>query len=364
MKGTVLRKEFSQGLNTASRFIAHRAQLPILSNVLIKAEKAKLSIYATNLEMSIALSLGAKVDETGEIAVPARTLTDLVNSLNGESIEFELEQETFKLKTNTFSGTVASMNTSDFPQIPISISKETTNFDAEELLKSISEVIYSVSNDETRPILSGVLFRIEKDGLLLVASDGYRLAQKRMKLKNESSEFSIIIPKAILSELGRVGTVENIIFELRKEDNQVIFSTGNAILSSRTVEGDYPPFEAVIQKPTSITMSVDKQDLYSAIKTASIYARDGGNAVRFTVGEDNLTIGAQSSTVGTQETVIDAKVDGGVTEVSLNYKFVEELLNVIHSESVTIQLQDSASPVKFCESNNEDNLHLVMPLKG
>lgn len=364
MKGTVLRKDFAQSLNTASRFIAHRAQLPILSNILLKADKAKLNLYATNLEISIALSLGAKIDEVGEIAVPARTLTDLVNSLSGENIDFEVKQETLHLNSSTFSGTVSSMNTSDFPQVPTSIQKETKSFDAKDLLKSISQVIYSVSADETRPVLSGVLFKVEDDNLMLVASDGYRLAQKIVKLKADSDDFSLIIPKSILLELNRTISEGTLAFEVRKEDNQVIFSSGNAVLSSRTVEGDYPPFETVIQKPTSIAVSVDRNDLQQAIKTSSVYARDGGNAVKLNITKDGIILSAQSASVGSQETSVDAKVDGGETEVSLNYKFVEDLLNVIDSENVNIQLQDSSSPVKFRGEGNEELLHLVMPLKG
>jgi len=364
MKGIVLRKDFAKALNTVSHFVAHRAQLPILSNILIKADKAKLYLYATNLEMSVALSLGAKVDESGEIAVPARTLTDLVNNLSGEELGLDVKQETLQLTSEGFSGTVSSMNSSDFPQVPQVIEKESRQFSSEVLLYSISQVIYSVSNDETRPVLSGMLFKIENDVLQLVASDGYRLAQKNTPLKDKGDDVSVVIPKSILGELSKIDIQERVSFEYRKKDNQVVFASGDIVLSSRTVDGDYPPFESVINKPTNITVSLDKEELLKAVKVSAVYAREGGNAVKFIVNSDGLTLFAQSSSVGSQETKVDAKVDGGETEISLNYKFVEDLLNVMKSPNINIQLQDSSTPVKFRSDDSDETLHLVMPLKS
>ena len=364
MKGTVLRKDFSHSLSTASRFIANRAQLPILSNVLIKAEKEKLHLYATNLEISIAISQGAKLDEEGEIAVPARTLNDLVHNLSGESISFETKQETLHLHTESFSGTVAAMNPSDFPVIPTHIEKETLVLPANDLLDAISHVLYSVSADETRPVLSGVLFQFSENILRLVASDGYRLAQNVMPIPASIKDRSVIIPKSILSELGRVVSTEQISIEIREKDSQIIFSLNDTVISSRTIEGVYPPFESVIQKPTGVTVQVDKQDLINAVKIAAVYAREGGNSVKLTVKENSLVLSAQSASVGSQETSVDASVTGGDAEVSLNYKFVEDLLNVIQENVVNIQLQDSSSPVKFRGEGNEALLHLIMPLRG
>lgn len=364
MKGKVLRKDFAQALNTASRFIAHRAQLPILSNILIKADKTKIHLYATNLEMSVALSMGAKIEVDGEIAIPSRVVTDLVSSLSGEEIDLEVKQEVLHINSASFKGTVAAMNSADFPSIPQTIEKQTKSFKADVLLGAISDVLYSVSNDETRPVLSGVLFKAEGDTLLLVASDGYRLAQKKIKIDDKGHDFSVIIPKSILSELGKIVKEGSVSFELRKSDNQVVFGSKDSVLSSRTVEGQYPPFETVIERPTSISVSLDKHELQQAMKISSVYARDGGNAVKFNVGPDGLVVSAQSSSIGSHETKVDAKVDGGESEVSLNYKFVEELLNVVDSENVNIQLQDSSSPVKFKAEGDSELLHLVMPLKS
>lgn len=364
MKGTVLRKDFSQSLSTASRFISSRAQLPILSNVVLKADKARLHLYATNLEISIAISQGAKIEEEGEIAVPARTINDLVHNLSGESISFETQQETLHLQTESFSGTVAAMNPSDFPVIPVSIEKETLALPANDLLEAISQVLYSVSADETRPVLSGVLFKFEGDTLMLVASDGYRLAQRVMKLPSPVKESSIIIPKGILSELGRIVSQDSIQVEIREKESQILFALNDTVLSSRTIEGEYPPFEAVIQKQTSVEVQVDKHDLVNAVKISAVYAREGGNSVKFTVKDGALVLSAQSSTVGSQETSVDASVNGGDAEVALNYKFVEDLLNVIKEPTVNIKLQDSSSPVKFRGEGNEELLHLVMPLRS
>ena len=224
MKLTILQENLEKSIALASRFTSSRTQLPILGNVLLKASKTKLLIASTNLEISVSDAIGAKVEKEGDVAIPSRILAELIPNLPKETVNLEAQKEQLKISTPSFSSTVLGMNTSDFPKIPASVNKEKSiGLSQNTFSSALSKVLFAVSSDETRPILTGVLFAFGKDGLILVATDGFRLST--IKLQNPKIpklQVSFVIPRTILSELGRISEDE-ILLEFREKDKQVIF---------------------------------------------------------------------------------------------------------------------------------------------
>lgn len=368
MKLEVLQEELAKALSLAIRFTSSRAQLPILSNILLSASKEKLNLSATNLEIAIYKSLGAKVEEEGDITVPARTINDIVGNLNSGVINLSSEEEHLKIASNNFKSTIPGINSSDFPKIPIKRSANVLNLPKEKISQCLAQVLFCASIDETRPVLTGVLLFLKKNKLYFVATDGFRLSQKSILLSSEAEDFTVILPKTILGEVMRISQDEETInFSFDKKENQAVFSLTNLILSSRVIDGEFPNFEKIIPKEAKVKVAVDKEELLQAVKLASIFARDSANIIKMNVKENFLETEAESQTAGVQKNKIEAKIEGGLSNdgfsISFNCRFLEEFLNVAVGESVSIELTDPSSPGVFKDLQDLDFLHLIMPIK-
>lgn len=370
MKLKVLQENLSTALNTTSRFASSKMQLPVLANVLLSASKNKLLISATNLEVSVSLSVGAKVEKKGDLTVPARTITDLVSNLTTGQVNLESKNESLKISTEGFNSTVSGMNSSDFPDIPKNIKKPDLKIPSDVFQDALGQVLYAVSTDETRPVLTGVLMIIEKGNLILVSTDGFRLSQKKISLKKKKAkELDLIVPKSALSELSRLsGDEDSMEFSFNKKDNQVVFGVSGAILASRIIEGEFPDFERIIPEKTEMTISLDKEEFLRAVKLASVFARDAANVVKLKVEEDSVEVSAESKQTGSQETKVDAKVetDSKLDEefvIAFNYRFLEDFLNSVEGEDVEIGLSDTKAPGVFKDPKDKDFLHIIMPVR-
>lgn len=366
MKLKALQKDLSKSLNLSSRFISNKAQLPVLSNVLLKTQKTQLQINATNLETSISVSIGAKIEKEGEITVPAKILAELISNLNSDQITLTGEKETLKIDTDNFKGKISGMNSSDFPKIPNEISKSATNLPDVDFYSSLGKVLFSVSLDDTRPILTGVLMLFHDTSLTLVSSDGFRLSKKTMTLKTKSSSKKIILPKNSLSEVGRIyqESKNPILFEESKDISQALFAIDRTILSTRLIEGDFPDFEKIIPTSANIKILLDKNEFLRAVKLSSVFAKDASNTIKLKVGEGSIQIISESQKLGQEETMLDAKVEGNELEISFNYRFIEEFLNIVEGDNVEIELIDAASPGVFKDTKDKNYLHLIMPIKS
>jgi DNA polymerase-3 subunit beta len=366
MKLSVLQEGFSKALNTASRFTSTRPQLPVLGNILLSSKKNRLLISATNLEISISISIGAQVEKEGEITVPAKIITDIVSNLPPGSLSLQVDKEQVKLLTENFNSSVSGMNSSDFPSVPQTIGKESIPFKKEDFIPSLSQVLFAASIDETRPILTGVLFICQKNNLVLVATDGFRLSQKKVSLKTKKQLKipNLILPKTALFELSRLSSSEeDLDFCFRKTDNQVVFAINNTILASRVIEGEYPDFKKIIPKDSKVKVSLDKEEFLRAVKLSSVFARDSANVVNIDVNKDMITLSAQSSMAGSQKTKVDARVEGGSLTIAFNYKFLEDFLNAVKNDEVQIEFSNESSPGIFTDPKDPSFLHLIMPVR-
>lgn len=368
MKFKVLQENLYKSINSASRFVNTRAQLPVLANILIKANKGSLTISATNLEVAISSTIGAKIEEVGEITVPGKTLLDIVSNLGSGPIDFSIEKEHVDISSTNSKSVVSGMNSSDFPSIPSGVSKKAISVPQKEFVDGLSSVLFAVSSDETRPILTGVLCILGKTSLTLVATDGFRLSRKVIKGKFDVEKTkSVIIPKGALMEVLRLAKEGGeVLLDLSSKDNQVVFGVGDFVLATRILDGSFPDFEKIIPTRKDIVVDVDREELLRAVKLSSVFARDNANVVKLNIKKTKVSLGAESSSVGSQETSVDAKVEGLETkdyEIAFNFRFMEEVLNSIDSESVTVELTNPNAPGVFKNPNDPNYLHLIMPVK-
>ncbi len=368
MKVTVLQEELTKALSLASKFVNNKAQLPILGNILFSTSGTKLYLSATNLEMSLSTSIGAKVDEEGEIAIPSRVVLELVGNLGKGQILLNAKKEKLKIEKDGFFADVLGVNTSDFPFIAKNLEGSLINFPTEEFLDVLSQIIFAVSEDQSRPVLTGVLFIFDKNKLTLVATDGFRLSMRSMSLKENLPEgFSqkIILPKSSLSELVKIaaGTKE-ISFTYKKEENQVIFEVGDSIVATRIIEGDFPNFEKIIPKTKNTSINISKEDFLRAVKLSSVFARESSNSIKLVVKNGSVELYAESSSSGREQNIVEVKSEGPEIEIIYNFKFLEDFLNSCKGEDVVVEFTDTTSPGVFRDVTRADFLHLIMPVRG
>lgn len=368
MQVQVLRENLSKAVSFASRFSSIKAQLPVLANILLSVKGSKLSISATNLEISFATSIGAKTEKEGEITIPARVITELISNLKTETVEIISENERVTIKSHGFDSSISGMNSSDFPLLPKKAgNKNKIQIGKEEFLAALPQVSFATSMDETRPQLSGVLFLFQKEEIVLVATDGFRLSQKRIPFesKEEVKIQKVILPKTALIELPRLSQdAESVVFSFNDEENQVVFELGETVLSTRTIEGDYPDFERIIPKSSEVKIRLDKEEFLRAVKLSGIFARDSANITKINVRKNSIDVFAESQVFGNQKTTLDAFVEGQEgLEVAFNYRFLEEFLNAVNGEEVMIELSNPSSPGVFTDPKDETLLHLIMPVR-
>lgn len=369
MKLQVLQENLQKAISITSRFASSRAQLPILGNILISAQKSKLVISSTNLEISACVQVGAKVEEEGEISIPAKILSEVIPNLPKEAVSLESEKEQLKIKTSGFISSILGMNSQDFPKIPSTVKTSSgLTLSKKELTSALAKVVFATSTDETRPILTGVLFIFKKDNVSLVATDGFRLSMKKVLLKSVVGELDcFVVPKGILNEISRgidEGD-ENIVFNLLQDEKQVVFGSGEVVLSSRLLEGEYPDFEKILPKSSAVKILADKEDLERAVKLASVFARDSANIVKLKISKDLIKVGAESSSSGSQEMKVDAKAEGVADsfEIAFNYRFLEEFLHSVTGEEIKMEFGTVTSAGLFSDTSDPDYLHLIMPVK-
>jgi len=364
MKLQVLQDDLSQAVSIANRFTSTRSQLPVLANILFTAKKNKLKISATNLEMSINLSLGAKVEKDGEITLPSRVINDIVNNLNKGTVNISSEKEKVKLRSENFTSTISGMNSADFPSIPDSIGRKYISLPKEKMVDALSKVLFAVSSDETRPILTGVLCFSQRNKVFFVSTDGFRLSRKTFKINNTGVINKVIIPKSAFAELkGLIEEEDEIKIFNDTKNNQVIFKINNSILSTRVIQGDFPNYEKIIPKESSLKVDLDKKDLLQAVKLSSVFAKDSSNVIKLSIGNGFVEMSAESQYYGSQKTKIDARVEGKKMEIGFNYKFLQEFLQAVEGDDIVMRFIDSNSPGLFLDPKDKDFLHLIMPVK-
>lgn len=365
MNITIRTSDLVSAVSTASRFVATRAQIPVLSNVVLKTLGAKLQVKATNLEMSVLTQIGAKVSRKGEIALPAREFLAIISNLDSETLDIAVSKERVKITSDLYEGTIMGVNTSDFPEVQLAIGKKPIEMSLSEFRQVLSRVLYSVSQDDTRPILTGVNVVFGVSSIIFYSTDGFRMSKYSLPLKKTAKrDTNIIIPKGVLTEILKGGEAETLRISSDSADNSITFSIGESLISSRVIAGEYPDAERIIPKNTRTKFSVSKSELLRLIKLAAVYAKDSSNVVVFSVGKDKLEVIAKSSTLGEQKGTLETKVKGPKNEIHFNYRFIEEFIGSISGESIQIEMIDSASPTVFRDPEDKNYLHLIMPVKG
>ena len=373
MKVSCLQENLAKGLSIVGRAVATRSTLPVLSNIMLSTDGARLKLSATNLEISINCWIGAKVEEEGAITVPARLLSDFVNSLPPERIDMELivRTQTLNLKCARFEANIKGIDAQEFPLIPSITGDYQVSLEPEMLREMISQVTLAAATDESRPILTGVLTKFEEKSLTLAAADGFRLSVRTAELAEPVPEpLSVIIPARALQELSRIASEEEepITLIIAPDRNQALFKASNVELISQLIEGTFPDYRQIIPKSYTTRTVVNTNEFLKAIKVAFFFARDAANLVRIQVipgGEltpGQMTVMATSAELGDNVGEIDAVVEGEELEIAFNARYLMDVLGVLGSAEVALETTTPTSPAVIKPVGVENFTHIIMPM--
>ena len=373
VKVSCLQENLAKGLSIVGRAVATRSTLPVLSNVMLATDGARLKLSATNLEIGIVCWIGAKVEEDGSITVPARLLTDFINSLPPERIDMELtvRTQTLNLKCARFEANIKGIDAQEFPLIPTAGEDSKISLDPSMLRQMIDQVVFAAATDESRPILTGVLAKFQGEQLTLAAADGFRLSVRTAHLSEPVSEpVTVIVPARALAELARIGVEQEqpIEITITPARNQALFHMANVDLVSQLIEGNFPDYNQIIPKSYSTRTVVSTSDLLKATKTANIFARDAANIVRLEIvpgGElapGRVTLTATSAEVGDNVGEIDAVIEGEEMEIAFNAKYLIDVLSVVDAAQVVLETTTASSPGVIKPIGSEDFTHVIMPM--
>jgi DNA polymerase-3 subunit beta len=373
VKVSCLQENLAKGLSIVGRAVATRSTLPVLSNVMLATDGARLKLSATNLEIGIVCWIGAKVEEDGSVTVPARLLTDFVNSLPPERIDMELtvRTQTLNLKCARFEANIKGIDAQEFPLIPTAGEDSKISLDPSMLCQMIDQVVFAAATDESRPILTGVLARFQGEQLTLAAADGFRLSVRTTHLPEPVSEpVTVIVPARALAELSRISTEQEqpIEITITPARNQALFHMANVDLVSQLIEGNFPDYNQIIPKSYTTHTVISTSDFLKAAKTANIFARDAANIVRVEIvpgGElapGRVTLTATSAEVGDNVGEIDAVVEGEEIEIAFNAKYLIDVLSVVDAAQVALETTIASSPGVIKPVGSEDFTHVIMPM--
>ena len=373
MEFSCLQDNLSRGLANVSRAVAQRAPLPVTQNVLIETEDSKVKITATNLEIAISTWISAEIKEAGSLTIPARMLTDFINSLpSGEQVEVKMikDKAGIEIKCKTYNGRISGTEAGEFPPIPESSDSPTISVPSAALKRSLGRVAIVSATDDSRPVLMGVKVEIDKSGITLAAADGFRLAVDRVEISStEDLDSAAIVPGKTMLELERLIDDSNqstIQISISEASNQILFNLENIQVVSQLIQGQFPDYEKLIPNSSSTQSLVDRKAFMESIKAASIFARDGSGIIKLIMDKSSkkISILSNAEEIGDLENDIDADINGDESKVAFNSRFLQDVVGVLGSDVIKIDSSSPSSPGVFTEKSdgNSNYRHVIMPM--
>lgn len=356
-------EKIKNALITVERITGKNLTLPVLSSVLWVATDKTLKLRSTNLSIGIEIEVKANIEKEGVVAIRGDVLSSLFSLLSNDSmVSFELVNGNLSVKTKSNSILLKSVPYEDFPTIPI-VSGEDLIIPSKKFIEGMKSVYYSASVSEVKPEIGSVYIYPEDDMLVFVATDSFRLAEKKVKIKQKLSFSGILIPfKNALEILKVLDSVDEDI-KITLQNNQISFKTSNIYLTSRVVDGNFPDYKQIIPKNSTTNIVVLKQDLISSLKISNIFS-DKFNQITLNVKikEKKFEIESKNLDIGENTTIIAGALTGEDVSANFNYKYILDCFQSIGVDSLSLDLNGNNKPMIIKGIGDSSFMYLVMPM--
>lgn len=366
MEISVTQENLARALNSVARVASSKAGLPILSNILLRTEGNRLLVAATNLEIAATYYVGAKVAKQGELTLPAKLINEFISSLPKDVVEISTKGTSMTITSGKFSSVMTGVDATEFPELPAIDEKQAVSYtiSVNEFKQAVGQTIITTSSDMSRPVLTGVYWHSLDGALYLAGTDGYRLSER--KLVSTKSEIAAIVPTSSLQEVLRTITDGIDEIEVLFDDTQARFRVGDAEITSRLIDGNYPDYRQLIPKQSESSATINTSEFARIVKIAGLFARQSGGSITLTVDSETnqISIHSIASELGENTSSADAEVTGS-GQVTLNSRYLSEALSVIDGDTIVFRFSGKLSPcVLSSAEKSPDYTHIIMPLKS
>jgi len=367
MKFTIDQNQLVAPLQLVSGAVEKRQTLPVLANLLIKVEKGLLSITATDLEieMSVNLTLQGEYLE-GDITVPARKLVDICRSLSSDkSINFTLEDNRLKVQSGRNRFSLSTIAAQEFPNIEDTLFSTKFDVGSQTLKDLLDKTQFAMAHQDVRYYLNGMLFELDDDKLLTVATDGHRLALSKIQLNQKvtSELVQAIVPRKGVVEATKLLSSVDQVCSVEFNNNHIRISLAEFVFTSKLVDGRFPDYDKVLPKNAERALVCDRDNVKDAFSRASILCNEKFRGVRLSLKKDKLIIHANNPEQEEAEIELDVDYSDEEMEIGFNVNYLVDALNAIKTKKVRFNLGDSNSSVLIESSENSDSLYVVMPMR-
>lgn len=363
MKVTVNQKNLKKVLGLVEKIVSRNPSLPILNNILIKTDSGRLRISSTNLEIGINCLVGAKIDEVGEIAIPARVSSDFINNIVDEKITLHTKNNILSVNSDKYKTQILGFDPKDFPIIPKIKGDPVAVVPSKVLKNLLYSVADSIAISEARPELAGIYADFNSKKITFAATDSFRLSETNFDVKN-SSQHSVIIPRNTVIELIRITNDIEGELNVRIGDNQISFSNDDFELVSRLIDGNYPDYKKVIPVKFISKILVQKDDFEKDIRLAGLFSSNISD-VKLICSSEAIVINSKNSNKGEIETTVPAVLKNDPFEISVNYHYLLDGLKIIDTDKVVIEFTGNGNPLVLRpHGTNKELTYLIMPLRG
>ncbi len=361
MKFRCDRDALSEALQIVQRGVSSRPGIPALTGVLMQVEQAgTLTLTTTDLEVSARLSIEVQAQEVGVALVPARLLTDTVKSLSDAPVEFDADQGQARIRCAAYEGALRLLPAEDFPSLQPPTGTRVV-VDAPMFAEAVGQVARAASRDEARPVLTGVLVEVSREGITLVSTDSYRLAVREL-VATAAGESKAIVPERAMSEAGRgAATVDKGDIELFLDESQVSFRMGQLTLTSRLIEGEFPNYRQLLPEAYDSRLTVSRQQLMDAVRRVGLLARDT-SPVRLEFNALGVKLSSSSPDLGQAVEAVEARYEGEDITAAFNPGYLADGLAAATGETVRLEVRDGLKP-GIVRGESDDFTYLVMPVR-
>ncbi len=371
MKLSILSENIQKKLSFVNHAVSAKSQLPILLNFLLVARAGKLTIMATDLEIGIITGIPASIEDEGAITIPAKLFLELINSITADKITLEQKEKNLHIQSGNIQSVLQTIDAAEFPKLFEEKGNKQVVLKKESIEKEWSKVVFAASPDSSRPALSGVLLKLadtaSQPGLLLVATDGYRLSLKSIPTQEKTPmkmEKPIIVPSRVIRELLTLKEEgEEVELFLLEQGNQVMFTQGDTMVVGRLIEAQFPNYQKIIPSEFATQMSFDREEMQKAAKVCAIFARESANIIKWSIEKGKIIVSANSPSVGENRVEVEAKVSGEENEIAFNSRYLLDLLGTINDEIMVFEMTGPLNPGVFKIQNDNSFLHIIMPIR-
>ena len=370
MKFSCNQDTFSKYLNIVSRVVSSKPGLPILNNVQFESTKGKLIMTATDLEIGINTWIGADVQSEGKITVPAKQLTEFVNSIPSDKVDISLDGQNFNISGTNNTADFNTMPADDFPAVAnVTDQKPLLKLSKDSLAKAVNRVAFAAAIDDIKPVLTGILMEVNGETISFVGTDGLRLSRQIIKLDvSAEKDVNILVPVKALLELAHIvseipdeDTVEVYLIEDR---NQVLFRYGDIDLVSRLIDGRFPEYRQIIPTGYKTLSKVDRNEFLNSLKITNIIAKSVlGNKIILDIDSESNTISlsATQTDLGSNKSTFSGEIEGDKIKIAFSSRLLSDVLNHLEGDEIIFECSETVKPGVF-KTDDPDFVHLVMPM--